>query len=551
MCQVKKWIAGFLVFIMLASAMAVLSSCGGSGTGTGKGGKYGRYDEEVKFTTVRSAEANPRMPEGMDLTHNPYAEYIKKELNVTYDFLWTDALYNDRLLLDVVSGTLPDVFMVTDYGTYQQLYASDLIEDLTDVYEEYASQEMKDIYADYGDRILQPVTENGRLMALPSTTNGYQQALLWVRKDWLDALGLQPPKTIDEIASVARAFVEQDPGGNGKGNTIGLNIHREHSFNGYRNSYGLETLASAMGAFPRQWMKNDKGEVYYGTIAPEFKQVLAKVLEWKEAGIIDKNCFEQGWETIWGNVTSGKAGMWFFPWSWGYESQFIINNPRAELICYPAPLDANGKATYFTGSPLDGMLVVRKGYEHPEVIFKVYNLYMDMYTGVHEEGYEALASVRDSNTSWYYIAPLGPFACRYDDVIPRGTRDLKNYVDNGIEPKLFTEATKKNYDKVKSWIANNDTPENWSEYMARYVASAVVDNPECNPVHPVYFFQTPTMLENWDYLETIENDMIRAILNGEESIDSFDQFVLDWKAAGGDTITAEVAAAIAASSASD
>lgn len=545
MVKVKKWTASIIALTMLAAALGAVSSCDSSNPGGGGEDKYGRYDQEVKFTTVRSAEANPKIPEGMDLTNNPYTEYIKKELNVTYEFLWEDSLYNDRLLLDMTTGTLPDVFMVNDYTTYQHLYASDMLADLTDAYDEYASEEMKAIYASYGDRIFQPVTENGRLMALPSAIGGFQQELLFVRKDWLDALDLEPPKTIEEIERVARAFVEQDPGGNGKGNTIGINIHREHSFNGYRNSYGLETLASAMGAFPRQWMKNDKGEVYYGTIAPEFKQVLAKVREWVDIGVVDKNCFEQGWETIWGNVTSGKAGMWFFPMSWGYTAiDFIKNNPRAEVICYPAPLDKNGKATYFTGCPFEGMLVVRKGYEHPEVIFKVYDVWKDMMTGVHKEGYDALAPVRDSGTYWYYISPFGTYDCRYYDLIPRSAKELHDYVDNGVAPELFTDATKKNYEKVKSWIQNKDTPDNWAEWMTRYISSNVVNTPECNPIDPVYFFQTPGMVDNWDYLVTLENDMIRTIMNGEESIDYFDQFVLDWKAAGGDAITAEVAAAV-------
>ena len=542
----KRVVSALLCTVLLAGMAGSITGCNEGGGGESPIGtnSSGQYAETVHFTTVRAAEANPNMPEGMDLTNNPYATRIKDKLNVTYEFLWTDSDYNNKLLLDMTTGNLPDVFMVNDYTMYQQLYASDLIEDLTDVYEEYASDEMKAIYESYGDKIFSPVTENGRLMALPSTANGYQQALLWVRKDWLDALGLDPPKTLDEIAYVARQFVEQDPGGNGPGETIGININREGAFAGYRNSYGLEPVAAALGAYPRQWMQDENGEVYYGSIQPEFKQTLSLVLEWIDAGIIDKDCFEQGWETIWGNVTSGKAGMWFFPWSWPYETQFIINNPRAEVICYPAPLDSNGKATYFTGAPFEGVLCVRKGYEHPEVIFKVFEVYSDMTNGIDAEGYEMLAPVREAGTSWYYIAPLAAYDCRWNDVIPRGAEDMKAWIEDGTEPEIFNDSTKESYQKVKDWLDKGDDPANWSEYMARYVASAVTDGDEWNPVDPCFFFQTKSMTDIWDYLQTMENDMIRTILNGEESIDSFDQFVLDWKAAGGDQITAEVAAEV-------
>ena len=52
--------------------------------------------------------------------------------------------------------------------------------------------------------------------------------LLWLRKDWMDALGLEEPETMEDAIEIVRAFVEQDPGGNGAGNTIGLVLSLIH-----------------------------------------------------------------------------------------------------------------------------------------------------------------------------------------------------------------------------------------------------------------------------------------------------------------------------------
>lgn len=542
----KRIAAGFLSVVSLL-AMVTLPACkpGGNGGSIDEEGEYGKYSKEVHFTTARNSVADAKMPEGMTLTDNPYVDYLKSDLNVTYEILWEDSMYEDRLLMDVTAGTLPDVFPVYSYTMYQQLYLSDMLADLTDVYEQYATESMKDRYNTYGEngsRIFDPVTEAGRLMALPATANGYEQELLWVRKDWLDILGLQPPKTIDEIADVAKKFVEQDPGGNGKGNTVGLNINREHSFSGYRNSYGLEPLANAMGAFPGLWIEDASGELQYGSIRPEFKQTLAKVREWTDAGIIDKKCFDQTWEPIWNNVTSGKAGMWFFPWNWAGSPEFIENNPRAEVICYPAPLDQNGKAVYATGAPFEMMLCVRKGYEHPEVIFKVFHLYEDMQNGVYKEAYDALAPVREANTAWYYIAPLANYCCRYYDQIPRDNAKLHAYLEDGTEPTPFTDVTRQNYDQIKNYIANDleGTSDDWCKYMTSYVSQSVVNGPECQPVDPAFFFILKDTVDIWDYLKTIESDAVRTIMNGEESVEYFDTFVQDWKEAGGDDVTAAV-----------
>jgi multiple sugar transport system substrate-binding protein len=59
----------------------------------------------------------------------------------------------------------------------------------------------------------------GTVYAVPFSA---QANVLLVRKDWLDKLGLQPPKTWDDLVNVAKAFTTQDPDGNGKNDTYGL-----------------------------------------------------------------------------------------------------------------------------------------------------------------------------------------------------------------------------------------------------------------------------------------------------------------------------------------
>jgi multiple sugar transport system substrate-binding protein len=61
----------------------------------------------------------------------------------------------------------------------------------------------------------------GDIYAIPFSA---QANLLFVRKDWLDKLGLQPPKTWEDVATVAKAFTTGDPDGNGKADTYGLAV---------------------------------------------------------------------------------------------------------------------------------------------------------------------------------------------------------------------------------------------------------------------------------------------------------------------------------------
>ena len=62
----------------------------------------------------------------------------------------------------------------------------------------------------------------GEMLGLPKVENFYNcTTVLWVRQDWLDALDLQAPTTIDELEAVAQAFVDNKMGGE---NTVGLGL---------------------------------------------------------------------------------------------------------------------------------------------------------------------------------------------------------------------------------------------------------------------------------------------------------------------------------------
>jgi multiple sugar transport system substrate-binding protein len=86
---------------------------------------------------------------------------------------------------------------------------------------------------------------HGQAYAVPFSA---QANVLLVRKDWLDKLGLQPPKTWDDLATVAKAFTTQDPDGNGKADTYGLAVPGSTA-RGYTSWYWSTFLYGAGGDF--------------------------------------------------------------------------------------------------------------------------------------------------------------------------------------------------------------------------------------------------------------------------------------------------------------
>lgn len=501
---------------------------------------YGKYSQEIKFTTVGATEIAANFPEGMSYANNPYWDFVKSEINAVPKILWESTDYNQKLLLDISAGQVPDIFVVKDYATYQQLYLSDLLEDMTDVYETYASDKTKEIFETYNqDYIFGPVTEGGRIMAIPCPNSVYDTQFMWIRKDWLDILGLEVPHTLEEIEAVARAFVEQDPGGNGPGNTVGIVFNREAAFTS--EILGLQPVANAFGAYPGKWMADDSGKVYYGSTTPEFKQSLSLIRNWISSGLVRKDLFDTNWETLWSDVVKGNAGIWFYGWGFPLGGELKKNNPRAEVVCVNAPLNSEGKFSYAARAPFNSVLCVRKGFEYPELVFKIIDLATDMQNGDHEAGYEALQPLFDANTLWYAAFPFNGFKFTFNDDMSRGVEKLDNFLKTGEIPEKTSPATLKDWNQIKAWATGASTdPLDWGLYTACYLSISMGSTEVCEQLYPCYSFQTQSMVDNWSTLQQLEQLMVRKIMIGEESIDYFDTYVADWKEMGGDDIVAEI-----------
>jgi multiple sugar transport system substrate-binding protein len=88
----------------------------------------------------------------------------------------------------------------------------------------------------------------GQVYAVPFSA---QANVLLIRKDWLDKLGLQPPKTWSDLEKVAQAFTTQDPDGDGKNDTYGLAVPGSTA-RGYTSWFWSSFLYSAGGDYLKQ-----------------------------------------------------------------------------------------------------------------------------------------------------------------------------------------------------------------------------------------------------------------------------------------------------------
>ena len=512
---------------------------------------FGRYPEEVIYTLGKmTGMNNSNLPKGDTYEDNGYTRYLKKQLNIQNKDVFEageNDNYQETVSMTIASRELPDVMVVNDMEMLQLLVDNDLIEDLTQVYEDCTSSRIKDIYNSYGSEILDNVTFDGKLMALPETNIDDGPSLCWLRKDWMDKLGLDAPKTVEDVENIVHEFVQKDPGGNGKGETVGLVCDDELTGGcGYSYEYQNDIIFASFGAFPKQWIYNKDGEVVYGSVQNEAKAALGKLRQMYQQGTLDNNFLMRESSNIIELIVSGKCGSFFGPW-WSPNNPLMSamqNNPNAEWQPYLIQTDKDGQTSFASQNPNDKYVVVRKGYKHPEIVMKIVSVLFDDLRYDEEDVREMERYYQDN------VDPTArPLAINvdYKDALMRCYDSLKDAIqgrkkleDLGLLEGAYYISCSKYLDRKKDTSAQKSW-EDWAAYASRMTACSVLKKGQTRQVKSLFFGETKTMKSNWWRLEELEKKAYLEIVTGQKPLSYFDEFVKEWNRQGGEKIRGEVA----------
>ena len=512
---------------------------------------FGRYPEEVIYTLGKmTGMNNSNLPKGDTYEANGYTRYLKKQLNIQNKDVFEageNDNYQETVSMTIASRELPDVMVVNDMDMLQLLVDNDLIEDLTQVYEDCTSSRIKDIYNSYGSEILDNVTFDGKLMALPETNIDDGPSLCWLRKDWMDKLGLDAPETVEDVENIVHEFVQKDPGGNGKGETVGLVCDDELTGGcGYSYEYQNDIIFASFGAFPKQWIYNKDGEVVYGSVQNEAKAALGKLRQMYQQGTLDNNFLMRESSNIIELIVSGKCGSFFGPW-WSPNNPLMSamqKNPNAEWQPYLIQTDKDGQTSFASQNPNDKYVVVRKGYKHPEIVMKIVSVLFDDLRYDEEDVREMERYYQDN------VDPTArPLAINvdYKDALMRCYDSLKDAIqgrkkleDLGLLEGAYYISCSKYLDRKKDTSAQKSW-EDWAAYASRMTACSVLRKGQTRQVKSLFFGETKTMKSNWWRLEELEKKVYLEIVTGQKPLSYFDEFVKEWNRQGGEKIRGEVA----------
>ncbi len=517
-------------------------------------GPLGKYDPPITVTVVRKFNTELEFVKGQDWDNNPYTNGLRDELGIQLKNLWIvdDQQYPNKLNVSMISGDMPDVFEV-NLQQLQMLVEAGAIADLTEAYDKYASELTKQSFAEGDGVVLDAVTFDGKLLAIPNggTLGREDSHFIWIRKDWLKNLNLEPPKNMDDVIKIAKAFANDDPDGNNKKDTFGLNLD-ETLFNGWA---GLDGFFNGYHAYPFNpggkngtgmslMFLNKGGQLEYADIQPEVKTALGKLQELYKAGAINPEFSVMDGLKSAELATAGKVGMSFGAfWNAGWPlSDLQAKDPKVDWGVFPL-VSADDQPVLKTSTNImpNRFWVASKKAKNPEAVIKFLNFYMEKnYGETRNEDYHIIKQDGKDIS----IFGLSPVVGGFSETNQNDYYAVQEALKSGDASKLNPTA-KGYYDGIVSYRDGNLN--GWmnevlfgSEDNSAYgILSHYKKNNEFM-TNAYLGAPTPTMQKSGPALKDLQVEQFTKIIMGEEPLEAFDTFVENWKKQGGTQILNEV-----------
>lgn len=503
----------------------------------GEGALVQPFEEPVKVRIVNYYDATLETNMatwnewwGETLEKNRFSEAIKRALNIDIEYMWlkngtTD--YATQLRLEIAAGNLPDMFLVTNQTDLLQLAESDLIRPVDDVIDKSFTSHMKEVINSDGGMLLEMATYDGKVYGIPQNISDTDTfSYIWLRKDWMDKLGLEAPKTMQDLKNLMVAFKEANL--DGVEQTYGLLMDNSLY-------YATRGLFAGFKSYPEFWVKEDDKIVWGGT-QKTTKNALVFLNELYNEGFIDPEFITQtntdAQALLWNKQTGiTYAGHWL---PHALQTNLYDKDNTIDWVCVALPSDDGEAVEQYLTPNKRGWIAINKEYEHPEVAGMItalcdFNIRSGITSGTwwfSQDGAQGLQPFQSSVSSWDNYNTW---------------KNLLECYDSGDESVLRGKA-------ITYWSNLTTSAQIWAwehmfgngEFTPMRVLADAIDN---DRIHYDAFLgaQSELMIDRWS---TIKDEQLKAftkIIIGEVGVEEgFDAWLKTFDSMGGTTITEEV-----------
>ena len=245
-------------------------------------------------------------------------------------------VYYDEVNAAFESGDLPDVILLS--STYYTKYAAEeMLADISSYYNGSALESR--IKAAGNGALIDAIKIKGKLYGItPTRGNG---CVTYIKKAWLDNVGLDVPTTYDEYINMLKAFTEGDPDGNGiNGDTYGVSaaglINNEAPYTNYLPEFYQD-------AYPSFYQK-ENGTWVDGFMEEPMRAALERLRDAYSKGYIDKDITTNGTGTCRDKFYADEFGVFtYWAGTWAKTlSNKLVDAGKDGGIVSTYPLEETG-----------------------------------------------------------------------------------------------------------------------------------------------------------------------------------------------------------------
>jgi putative aldouronate transport system substrate-binding protein len=424
-------------------------------------------------------------PPGAD---NPVIKEFEKKTNTKLNITWvSDPVFDDKLNVLLASGALPDAVRLPDSTVpqFQTMVKQGAFWDLTPYLKDYKN------LLDSPKAIWDNTKIGGKNYVVPIVRPLEGGTTFYIRRDWLDKLGLKMPTTLDELYNTMKIFKEKDP--DGTNNPIGYTM---------RTNDQIEFIFAGASS---KW-KPVNGNLVDITLEPEMREALLYKKKLYDEKLIPADFAVMKSNDITDLATSGKSGITTETieamWRWQFDQW--KRNPKVNWEPIVS-LEANKGPFQQQNSGFIGVYAIPKSV--PEAKMRKILSLLDF--GASEEGHIL---------SNYGIE--GTHFKKEDGFYVTNEQAVKDSLGPGAMGKLFMK-----HDPYMYAYAPGMPKEIFERNKKIIDAKAKISTPR---VEIGLYSESNTKL-GADYTKKI-NDMKTQVVMGKVSIGDWDKFVAGLKA---------------------
>ena len=236
-------------------------------------------------------------------------QYLEELFNITIhpvSFTWSN--YKERYQILSATKSLPDVFATVTLSSSDNNDSASL----NDMVKNGSIRSLPEDLSSYPllEALMNSVSytrnSDGSFYTIPRMSFmdpvlGATDAVMLVRRDWMDNLGLKNPETFNDFLTMTTAFAKEDPDGNGINDTIGYNVNKLSAL----GKWVMLGLAPECNVYT--WTEIN-GEYVPSWSTENFKKVVTAYRELYEAGGLDPDFYSKSTSAVMEDFASNRLG---------------------------------------------------------------------------------------------------------------------------------------------------------------------------------------------------------------------------------------------------